>query len=73
MAAHGDYETLCKLYLELAHVVPKDCITYREIRLGKVADIYGLALRMISEGGSDPKDIAKQALNKVACAPWNTA
>ena len=64
-------ETLQKLYLELAHVVPKDCITYRETRLGKVADIYGLALRMIMEGGADPREIAKGALNKVAVAKWN--
>lgn len=26
-------ETLCKLYLELANVVPKDCVSSREIAL----------------------------------------
>ena len=60
-----DTETLCKLYLELANVVPKDCISSREIRLGKVADTYGIALMMIAEGAGDPRDIAKKALAKV--------
>lgn len=58
-------ETLCKLYLELANVVPSDCISSREIKLGKIADIYGLALMMIAEGGVAPREIARTALNKV--------
>ncbi len=58
-------ETLCKLYLELANAVPKDCVSSREIRLGKIADTYGLALMMIREGAADPKDIAAKALLKV--------
>lgn len=29
-------ETLCKLYLELANVVPKECISSREIALMNV-------------------------------------
>ena len=58
-------ETLQKLYLELANGVPKDCISSREIRLGKIADIYGLALMMIREGAVEPKDIASKALEKV--------
>jgi hypothetical protein len=58
-------ETLCKLYLELANIVPQDCISSREIRLGKIADIYGLALMMIGEGAVEPKDIASKALEKV--------
>lgn len=65
-------ETLQKLYLELAHVVPKDCISYREIRLGKIADIYGLALMMIREGCANPAGAARDALNKVSSAKWNT-
>jgi len=58
-------DTLCKIYLELANVVPKDCISSREIRLGKIADTYGLALMMIKEGASEPKEIAATALEKV--------
>ena len=58
-------DTLCKLYLELANVVPDDCISSREIKLGKICNIYGLALMMIREGGADPKDIAAKALQKV--------
>jgi hypothetical protein len=58
-------EVLCKLYLELANVVPADCISSREIRLGKIADTYGLALMMIAEGAADQKTIAREALNKV--------
>jgi len=67
-----DLETLCKLYLELAQVVPSDCISHREIRLGKVADTYGLALMMIEQGCADPRQAAHDALNKVATAKWNT-
>jgi hypothetical protein len=29
----SDTETLCKLYLELANVVPKGCISSRELKL----------------------------------------
>ena len=58
-------EILQKLYLELANVVPKDCISSREIRLGKIADRYGLALRMIAEGCDDPRGFAKETLQKV--------
>lgn len=68
-------ETLCKLYLELANVVPPDCISSREIRLGKIADIYGLALLMIANGAADPKIIARDALDKVkdaALSPGET-
>lgn len=58
-------ETLCKVYLELENVVPKDCISSREIKLGNVADTYGLALRMIAEGAADPESVARAALHKV--------
>lgn len=58
-------EILCKLYLELANVVPKDCISSREIALGKIADTYGLALLLIANGGADPREIAQTALDKV--------
>lgn len=34
-------ETLCKLYLELANIVPEDCISAREIKL---RDDLGAAL-----------------------------
>ena len=36
-----DTTTLQSLYLELANVVPKDCISLREIALRKTADRYG--------------------------------
>lgn len=58
-------EQLSKLYLELANVVPTDCISPREIKLGKIADTYGLALLMIANGGDDAKEIAQEALDKV--------
>ena len=58
-------EVLQKLYLELANVVPPDCISSREIRLGKIADKYGLALRMIAEGCADPRGFARETINKV--------
>jgi hypothetical protein len=57
-------EILHKLYLELSHVVGEDCLTYREIRLKKNADIYGLALMMIENGGAEPREIAQAALTK---------
>ena len=59
-------ETLYKLYLELAHVVPESCITYREIKLKKAVDRYGLALMMIREGAADPEAIARKAIDDVA-------
>ena len=58
-------ETLSKLYLELANIVPPDCISSREIRLGKIADTYGLALMMIAEGCENPRQHAKDILAKV--------
>jgi hypothetical protein len=63
----GELETLCKLYLELANIVPTNCISSREKRLQKHIDQYGLALMMIAEGGADPKTIAREAINK-----WST-
>lgn len=65
-------ETLQKIYLELAHVVPKDCISYREIRLGKIADIYGATLSIIERGTDDARATAREALRLVAVAKWNT-
>ena len=59
-------ETLMKLYLELANIVPSDCMSSREIKLKKIADRYGLALRMISEGVADPRNVAKDILAKIA-------
>ena len=61
----SDLETLSKLYLELANVVPADCVSSREIALRRVSNIYGLALMMISQGGADPMKIASDALTKV--------
>lgn len=61
----SDMETLSKLYLELANVVPEDTISSREIRLGKIADTYGLALMMIANGAADPALVASDALAKV--------
>lgn len=61
----SDMETLSKLYLELANVVPADTVSSREIRLGKIADSYGIALMMIANGAADPKRVAKDALAKL--------
>lgn len=58
-------ETLCKLYLELANIVPKDCVSSREIDLKRYANTYGLALRMIAEGCADPREVAGKALMKI--------
>jgi hypothetical protein len=58
-------ETLCRIYLELANVVPADCISSRELVMKKRFDTYGLALMMIAEGCADPRDVAGRALIKV--------
>jgi hypothetical protein len=58
-------ETLCKLYLELANIVPAGCISSRELKLASEMDTYGLALMMIAEGCADPRDVAGRALLKV--------
>jgi hypothetical protein len=59
-------ETLCKLYLELANVVPEDCRSKRELRLQHHIDSYGIALMMISEGCADPVGVAKAAIEKMS-------
>lgn len=61
----SDMGTLSKLYLELANVVPKDTISSREIRLGRICDTYGLALMMIANGVADPKRVAADVLAKI--------
>jgi hypothetical protein len=61
-SAHS-METLCKLYLELANVVPADCISSREKECQKHIDRYGIALMMIAEGCSDPRKVAADAIN----------
>ncbi len=57
-------ETLCKLYLELANVVPTDCISSRERAMQKHIDQYGVALMMIAEGCADPQRVARAAIRK---------
>jgi len=57
-------ETLCKLYLELANVVPQDCVSAREKEKQKHIDTYGIALLMISQGCDDPRSVAEKALSK---------
>lgn len=64
--------TLSKLYLELANVVPADCISVREIRLQQEIDRYGVALHLISEGHANPRDIAERALNALPLLPETT-
>ena len=63
-------ETLCKLYLELANVVPGDCISSREKAiekdLQKHIDAYGIALMLIAEGCAEPNMVARDALNRFA-------
>jgi hypothetical protein len=56
-------ETLCKLYLELANVVPSDCISAREVALKKKYDRYGIALMMIAQGCGDHIEVARRALD----------
>jgi len=57
-------ETICKLYLELASVVPASCKTYRELELKYQLDKYGVALLMIASGASPPDKIAQEILDK---------
>ena len=59
-------ETLCKLYLELANVVPAECISSREIARQKQIDAYGIALMLIAEGCANPERVAAAAINKFA-------
>lgn len=58
-------DTLCKMYLELANVVPETCISSRERAMQKDIDTYGIALMMIAEGCADPANVAKDAINKL--------
>ena len=62
--------TLCKLYLELANVVPPDCISSRELALEKAlkkrADKLQLVLLMIAEGCADPQGFARETLAKLS-------
>lgn len=55
-------ETLCKLYLELANIVPVDCISSRERTMQRHINKYGIALMMIAEGADDPRKIAADAI-----------
>ena len=64
-------EQLCKLYLELANVVPADCLSMREIDLKNHRDHYGIALLMIANGAAAPADVAKEALANFGVA-WKT-
>ncbi|MFA5897662.1 MAG: hypothetical protein WC829_00985 [Hyphomicrobium sp.] len=58
-------ETLCKVYLELANVVPPNCISSREKELQRYIDAYGIALMLIAEGCAEPSEVAHQAIIKV--------
>ncbi len=58
-------ETLCKLYLELANIVPRDCVSSREMERQRHIDAYGVALMMIAEGCADPQTVAREAINQV--------
>jgi hypothetical protein len=55
-------EMLCKIYLELANVVPADCVSSREKERQKHIDAYGIALMMVAEGCADPREVAGKAL-----------
>ena len=57
--------TLSKLYLELANVVPPDCVSSRELALKKRADKLQLVLLMIAEGCADPRGFARETLAKL--------
>lgn len=57
-------ECLSKLYLELANVVPTDCISSREKAMQKHIDGYGIALMMIAEGCANPQVVAADAIVK---------
>jgi hypothetical protein len=57
-------ETLCKLYLELANLMPADCVSSREKERQRHIDAYGMALMMIAEGCADPREVAGRALMK---------
>lgn len=59
-------ETLCKLYLELANIVPADCISSREKAKQRQIDRYGVRLMMIAEGCADPQKVAKEAIAEFA-------
>jgi len=64
MGMSDNIETICKLYLELASVVPASCKTYRELELKYQLDKYGVALLMIASGASPPDKIAQEILDK---------
>ena len=57
-------ETLCKLYLELANVVPADCVSSRDKAKQRQIDRYGIRLMMIAEGCDDPAQVAREALTE---------
>jgi hypothetical protein len=61
-----ELETLCKLYLELANVVPSSCISSREKRMQRHIDKYGVVLMMIAEGCAAPATVAREVLNKMS-------
>lgn len=63
-----DTETLCKLYLELANVVPPECVSSREIALKKQVDTYGVGLLMIANGCANPSVFAHDTLRKAGFA-----
>lgn len=57
-------ETLSKLYLELANVVPAETVSSRELAIQRWVDKYGVALMMIAEGAENPRQIASEILAK---------
>jgi hypothetical protein len=59
-----DLEILSKLYLELANVVPVDCVSSREKAMQKHIDAYGTALMLIAEGCANPRVVASDAIVK---------
>lgn len=58
-------EILSKLYLELANVVPEECVSSREKAMQKDIDTYGIALMLIAEGCAEPSMVAQEAINKL--------
>lgn len=57
-------ETLYKLYLELADILPPEVVSVREIELRKTLDAYGVALMMIANGCSHPGSLAIETLER---------
>ena len=59
----SDTETLCKLYLELANVVPNDCVSSRELRLLRRIEKLRAALDAIYLDERRAKLLSRSALD----------